>query len=241
MYAFILYPYKSLMGPRTALLSLLLLFTQLIAYGQYTGGDDDGFHSAQAISQSFTLNMYTGGDNDGFHLAQASSQSFSLSMYTGGDDDGFNFSQSLSQSFTLNMYTGGNDDGFTTATAPGQAFTFNIYTGGGDDGFTFGATLVVLPVKLLSFTGAWSVNDAVVKWVTSTETNNHHFEIQRGFDGQNFTTIGNIPGAGNSTMERNYSFTDPNARSLSSNVIYYRLRQVDMDNKYSYSGVIMLK
>ena len=57
-------------------------------------------------------------------------------------------------------------------------------------------------------------------------------------DGISFTALGIIKGAGNSTQENNYSFTDD---SPGKGIIYYRLKQNDFDGKFSYSQVIAVK
>ncbi len=92
-----------------------------------------------------------------------------------------------------------------------------------------------IPIKLLSFK-AKEVNGVVeLKWETASEVNNDYFMIERGTDGQNFKSIGKIKGNGNSRDINTYSFKDHTA-SYGHN--YYRLKQVDYDNRYEYSDVI---
>jgi choice-of-anchor B domain-containing protein len=90
------------------------------------------------------------------------------------------------------------------------------------------------PVELSSFTAAASENFVNLYWTTSTETNNFGFEIQRKSI-NDFVTIGFISGAGTTTETHNYSFTDNN---LNDGVYQYRLKQIDLDGKVTYSGVI---
>lgn len=96
-----------------------------------------------------------------------------------------------------------------------------------------------LPVVLTSFTANAHGADAVLKWQTSSETNNSHFEIERSIDGQSFEYLGKVKGQGNSNRLHNYSYKDGNASELGQ-LVYYRLRQVDFDGKYSYSETRML-
>ncbi len=92
-----------------------------------------------------------------------------------------------------------------------------------------------LPIELLSFTGLKLDDQTLLEWVTSSEINNSHFEIQRSNDGINFINIGEVQGAGNSNIELNYRFIDENPVT---GLNYYRLKQVDFDGQYEYSNII---
>ncbi len=91
-----------------------------------------------------------------------------------------------------------------------------------------------LPIKLQSFEVIKQNNKAVIIWVTSTEQNSNYFEIQKSTDGINFSSVGNVHAAGNSSTLINYSFSDP---TILKGVFYYRLKQVDKDGKYEYSVI----
>ncbi|MCW3116556.1 MAG: hypothetical protein JWM28_638, partial [Chitinophagaceae bacterium] len=66
---------------------------------------------------------------------------------------------------------------------------------------------------------------------------NKNFEIERSYDGTNFTYIGRVDGAGNSNADIQYKFDDNNPPVLA----YYRLKQIDIDGKFEYSNVVMIK
>jgi hypothetical protein len=77
--------------------------------------------------------------------------------------------------------------------------------------------------------------DIRLDWATDTEYNNKGFEIQRSLNGTDWTTIGFVGGAGNSTVLMKYEFTDKN---LATGKYYYRLKQVAFNNRIQYSNVI---
>lgn len=86
-----------------------------------------------------------------------------------------------------------------------------------------------LPVELLSFTAENRDDHSVdISWVTKSELNNDHFEIQRASDGINFETIMNVKGSGNSNITLNYTEIDYNPLKGNS---YYRIKQFDFDGK----------
>jgi len=71
-------------------------------------------------------------------------------------------------------------------------------------------------------------------WATASETNNDFFTIERSADGSTYEAIGTIKGAGNSSREISYEFTD---KAPLKGLNYYRIKQTDFDGKYSYSEV----
>jgi plastocyanin len=102
-----------------------------------------------------------------------------------------------------------------------------------------GVLLVVpLPVELTSFTAALNGDFADLNWRTATEKNNRGFEIQRKA-GNEWEEISFIQGHGTTTNENSYSFRD-NVSQLNSNVIYYRLKQIDFNGTYEYSPEVMV-
>ncbi|MCW3116116.1 MAG: hypothetical protein JWM28_198, partial [Chitinophagaceae bacterium] len=55
---------------------------------------------------------------------------------------------------------------------------------------------IPIPVKLKYFTVWKQAQSNQVRWITSWETGNKNFEIERSYDGTNFTYIGRVDGAG---------------------------------------------
>ena len=95
-----------------------------------------------------------------------------------------------------------------------------------------------LPVSLVSFTGKNEKTYNILHWQTAAEINNAYFEIQRSSDGKVFQRIGEqIRGSGTSNMINNYSFQD---MTFSGDINYYRLKQVDLDGKFSMSRIIAI-
>ncbi len=92
----------------------------------------------------------------------------------------------------------------------------------------------IIPVELASFSASLVKGDVILTWKTATEINNRGFEIERGINGQ-FTTVGFIPGAGTTTENQSYTFTDKQVLAGSHS---YRLKQIDFDGSYSYSNTI---
>ncbi len=135
-----------------------------------------------------------------------------------------------------------NLDGITSA---GTARTSADGTFGGVNTVnpSGGTTLInldptVLPITLTSFTGEAKDFGVKLNWTTSTETNNQYFEVLRAGDDGNFAVIGKLNGAGNSSVSKNYTFTDYNPLNGNN---YYQLKQVDLDGKSSSFGPVVVK
>lgn len=98
----------------------------------------------------------------------------------------------------------------------------------------------VLPVSMLNFGGSIKDYQANLNWSTATESNNKGFYIERSKDGRNFSSIGFVNGAGNSTQIKNYTYSDGGLKDINVSTTFYRIKQVDLDGKYTYSKVLAL-
>ncbi len=92
-----------------------------------------------------------------------------------------------------------------------------------------------LAVELIELDATRSGNTVSVDWTTSTEQNNDRFEIERSSNGIDFVKIGTSEGAGNSGQLKYYNFIDDKP---SSRLNYYRLKQIDFDQRYTYSDIV---
>jgi hypothetical protein len=93
-----------------------------------------------------------------------------------------------------------------------------------------------LPLTLLSFTLERYNESALLKWTVTDEINTRFFEVQRSIDGLNFVPLGSVASGGTSNVTRNYSYLDP-LNGISQGFVYYRLRFVDEDGKFSFSPI----
>lgn len=93
-----------------------------------------------------------------------------------------------------------------------------------------------LPVEFTVFTATLKDNKSVtLNWTTATELNNDYFSVEKSTNGLSFSEIGKKKGAGSSSAEKKYEFTD---NSPHMGVSYYRIKQTDFDGKFDYSDVV---
>ncbi|MBP6672056.1 MAG: T9SS type A sorting domain-containing protein, partial [Bacteroidetes bacterium] len=100
--------------------------------------------------------------------------------------------------------------------------------------------LGVLPVVLSSFTAEGAQRNVRLNWTTETETNSSGFVVERSAvseeDGVRiWEKAGFVEGAGTSSVQHSYSFTDEHLRA---GRYSYRLRQIDRDGKFVVTAAI---
>jgi hypothetical protein len=116
---------------------------------------------------------------------------------------------------------------FGTARATGYGYSLYEFTVNG---------YIPLPITLGDFSGSVQNGKTVIlQWTTLQESNNDHFSIERSYDGHPFSAIGTVPGKGNSSQPFSYVWID-SFPAMGKNL--YRLKQVDKDEKFTYSSVI---
>jgi len=99
------------------------------------------------------------------------------------------------------------------------------------------ANICILPIELVSFSGEESNCRVHLSWSTATEENTAHFIVQRSNNGIDFQDIGRVSAAGDSYDLLTYNFVDEQFGIHN----YYRLKQVDIDSRYTYTDVIKVE
>ena len=87
-----------------------------------------------------------------------------------------------------------------------------------------------LPITLLSFTAIYKQSNAELNWMVSEVINFKKFEIERSFDGIEFTTLHTIY-----FLKNMYAYAYADNQITYSGTFYYRLKLIDNDGGYKYS------
>lgn len=91
-----------------------------------------------------------------------------------------------------------------------------------------------LPVTLASFEVSKEAATAVLNWVTTSETNSRHFDVERSGDGKAWEQIGRVDAARESSERLRYSFADGKPAAGRN---FYRLKMVDWDDSFTYTRI----
>ncbi|MEM8888676.1 MAG: T9SS type A sorting domain-containing protein [Bacteroidota bacterium] len=170
-----------------------------------------------------------GGDEPSTDPNAPLSNGFIRMDFSDDDIESIQFKVSERSNTTLNDFTDwrnwnrNEDTRINQSTVP---FT-NLQFGGGG----------IFPVEWLSFTGEEIDQSISLEWSTANELNNDHFVIEKSTDGTFFRKIGEVDAVGNSQEIQNYQFSD---LSPGQGILYYRLKQIDIDGAFSYSTVLEL-
>ncbi len=97
-----------------------------------------------------------------------------------------------------------------------------------------------LPIELLSFSAALQQQDVFLKWITASEKNNDYFTLERSWNGLDFETINQQKGAGNSSFNLSYFYTDVAVAESGNSKAYYRLKQTDFNGQFSFSKTVVV-
>jgi hypothetical protein len=115
----------------------------------------------------------------------------------------------------------------------GSGYTLTYTFSNGFSGFGAG-----MPGRMqtdLALTGQLQTNgDVKLDWTTSVEINSSKFEVEKSYDGINFTKIGERSGAGTKYTPSSYSFTDKENVQLN----YFRIRMLHADGYMLLSNVV---
>ncbi len=151
--------------------------------------------------------------------------------------------------------TGGDVDFTEDVTGNGQLASINAIAGqtfiivvdewspnvsGSGFNLGFGGTAsldcTILPVELSEFNATYVPDEHVVdlQWITESEKDNDHFEVERSYDGKTYEVIHSVKGQLTTSMQTQYYVADPNPHV---GVNYYRLNQFDVNGGNRYSEV----
>ncbi len=125
-----------------------------------------------------------------------------------------------------------------TVTTLGTGITIFTASFTGFSHFFLVDNAVTLPVGLVEFKGKLTnEKNSLLQWSTSFEKNNKQFEIELSRDGNNFVQLDQVKSKGDAALGNAYNYLHARpARGMN----YYRLKQVDIDGRSSYSNVISI-
>lgn len=92
-----------------------------------------------------------------------------------------------------------------------------------------------LPVELLSYTATCEDEYVGLKWVTESEINADYFTLESSLDGFAWQQINQQQANGTTFIQHTYTYNDS---TRNASVVYYRLRQYDLDGNLSLEKII---
>jgi len=200
--------------------------------------------SANASTSTATVTLYfTQADFDAYNAARGSEPA----LPTGSNDAtgiaNLTISQFHGTGTTPDTYAGTGGTIIPTSVVWNSAtslwsVTFDVT--GFSGFFVSGTPIVPLPLTLINFSGQAESAGNLLTWQTASEENTAYFEVQRAIRGTaSFEDLGRVAAAGNSSLTRQYNYTD--ALASTHPAYSYRLKMVDEDGRYTYSPIVTLQ
>ena len=155
-------------------------------------------------------------------------------------NDGAELNGIAEANLTLNIYNGTNWGAYPASfrDAGNNYVLTDGLSGITLNELTLASQFAPLPLTWLSFTAkAQNNSQSLLQWATAQEQNTKDFYIQHSANGINWVTIGSLLAAGNSNSTSYYNYVHTNPEK---GLNYYRIKQTDVDSRYSYSPVRML-
>jgi len=165
------------------------------------------------------------------------------------DGTGINISTTFIDVYTVTLWTLGStapEGGYVVINsgaggAPGEFTTYAVADDMANEyvanSLTYSIPLALgsapVPVLFAKLEAGCTNNGALVSWSTGSESNSNFFEVQRSINGNDWTAVGTVKAAGNSSSVRAYRQLDLNGGKA-----FYRIKQVDLDGHASYTIVI---
>ena len=92
-----------------------------------------------------------------------------------------------------------------------------------------------MPITLVSFDAKPYQAAEKVTWKTASEIENDYFTVERSEDGKDFSEIGRVDGAGNSSHLISYFKMDTD---FTHEILYYRLKLTSYNGDDTYSEIV---
>jgi hypothetical protein len=98
-------------------------------------------------------------------------------------------------------------------------------------------------IEYASLAATATKNSVFINWVTVSELNNSHFEVERSTDMKSFKTVAMVLDGFTTTGTngKTYKFKEAAGEVSKGKTVYYRLKQIDTNNQVHYSSVMAVQ
>jgi hypothetical protein len=124
------------------------------------------------------------------------------------------------------------------------AFTLTfIFFAGKANAFTEYSNYNNPGIEYASLVANATENGVFINWVTVSEQNNSHFEVERSTDMKSFKTVAMVLDGFSTTGTngKTYKFKEAAGEVRKGKTVYYRLKQIDTNNQVHYSSVMAVQ
>ena len=203
---------------------------------QLTNGPADAYSGVISVTAMVQRGTLATGSKIIYDVIAAPSTSFPVTMDVYNDDGSLLLKLDAGDEYVASNIENVVSDGpFTTSFKPYDANMLVVVksSAGCIDKILFSPNMSILPVTLVYFQGTRENNTTTLRWNVAQNEMSGRFEVERSYDGKDFSTAAAVPATSKSGSE-NYSFSE----SIAGNRIYYRLKMYDTKQSASYSKIL---
>ena len=172
--------------------------------------------AANASTNSYTVTLYM----TAAELAGQNPATLKVIKSSAADVASMDFSNSVAATTTVV-----SNNEYSTFTATFTGFSL----------FSIGTSSVILPLQSIKFAGIKAAGYNQLTWQTTGEQNTRSFELESSTDGIIFNLKASIEAKGSGNNSYRYNDATPFVGR-----IFYRLKVIDTDGKFTYSNVVLI-
>lgn len=204
-----------------------------------SNGYVDGYGGVISVTAIIKRGTALTGSQITYDVISAPSSSFPVTMEVYQDNPTLTRIEANDLFVASNTETVVADGPFTTPFTPFDANMLVVVKSslGCIDKVMFVPNASILPVKLIYFQGNRNSEKVRLQWNIAQNESSDHFEVEKSYDGKNFTTTGMVLST-TRTGSENYSFSEG---ANDKEKIFYRLKMIDKNHKVEYSKVIVFQ
>ena len=206
---------------------------------QKTNGSVDAYSGSISVTAVIQRGTLATGSTITYDVIAAPLTSFPVTMDVYKDDGTSLLKLDAGDNYVASNTEDTVTDGpFTTWFTPYSANMLVVVKSniGCIDKILYSPNISILPVTLVYFQGNRENNTTTLRWNVAQNEMSGRFEVERSYDGTNFSTVGTVV-ATSKTGSETYTFTE----SIAGNKIYYRLKMYDPTQSASYSKILQFQ
>ncbi len=128
-----------------------------------------------------------------------------------------------------------------TAIAASSGHTFVYFHNSVGSGMFMGCTTVILPMAFSQLQAMQVADEVQLQWLVQDERDYLWHVVERSEDGQSFAEVGRLPSVQAGEEGHLYNHADGVSELPNYQVVYYRIRSIDMEGKEAMSPVVMTR
>ena len=97
--------------------------------------------------------------------------------------------------------------------------------------------IVIFIIVIIGIHASNIQNTNIINWETSQEISISKFNVEKSYNGKDFSTISSLTPLYNNTTSKRYQYID---KTIDYKSTYYRIKAIDQNGRYDYSKIVVV-